>query len=121
LQRALAQGKPQIHHSDQGVQYAATAYSELLQQAGIAISMAEVAAAWQYAERRKEEEVDLSDYENSAQAYAQIGHFLEEVYQRKRIHSALGYLTPAEFEAAWRQAPAGDGLLSKNGLKCVQL
>ena len=107
LKRALAQGKPQIHHSDQGVQYAATAYTELLKEAAVAISMAEVAAAWQngYAERLmrtiKEEEVDLSDYENFAQAYAQIGYFLEEVYQKKRIHSALGYLTPVEFESRW--------------------
>jgi len=107
LKRALAQGKPRIHHSDQGVQYAATAYTQLLKQAGIALSMAEVAAAWQngYAERLmrtiKEEEVDLSDYENFAQAYAQIGYFLEEVYQKKRIHSALGYLTPVEFERRW--------------------
>lgn len=107
LRRALTQGKPQIHHSDQGVQYAATAYIELLQEAGVAPSMAAVAAAWQngYAERLmrtiKEEEVDLSDYENFAQAYAQIGYFLEEVYQKKRIHSALGYLTPVEFERRW--------------------
>lgn len=107
LRRALTQGKPQIHHSDQGVQYAATAYTDLLKQAGIALSMAEVAAAWQngYAERLmrtiKEEEVELSDYENFAQAYAQIGYFLEEVYQKKRIHSALGYLTPVEFERRW--------------------
>lgn len=42
----------------------------------------------------KEEEVNLSDYQDFADAYAQLGHFLEEVYQKKRIHSALGYLTP---------------------------
>jgi len=69
--------------------------------------MAEVAAAWQngYAERLmrtiKEEEVELSDYEDFAQASAQIGYFLQEVYQKKRIHSALGYLTPLEFESRW--------------------
>ncbi|MBW7885618.1 MAG: IS3 family transposase [Caldilineaceae bacterium] len=110
LQRALAQhGPPQIHHSDQGVQYAARAYVEQLQAFQIKISMAEVGAAWQngYAERIirtiKEEEIDLADYQDFADAYAQIGHFVEQVYQHKRIHSALGYLTPAEFAADWRQ------------------
>lgn len=116
LKRALAQGKPQIHHADQGVQYAATAYTDLLQQAGVAISMAPIGAAWQngYAERLvrtiKEEEVNLSDYESFAQAYAQIGRFLEEVYQKKRIHSALRYLTPAEFEHRWLSRYAGAGV-----------
>ncbi len=49
----------------------------------------------------KEEEVELSDYDNYADAYARIGHFLEQVYTHKRIHSSLGYLTPLEFEAQW--------------------
>lgn len=127
LKRALAQGKPAIHHSDQGVQYAASAYVELLQGAEIAISMAEVGEPRQngYAERLirtiKEEEVELADYENFAQAYAQIGHFLEEVYQQKRIHSALGYLTPVEFEAAWKQGQADSCFFTNTGVKCVQL
>lgn len=110
LQRALAHsGPPQIHHSDQGLQYAAHAYVDQLEAFQIRISMAEVGAAWQngYAERIirtiKEEEIDLTDYQDFADAYAQIGHFVEQVYQHKRIHSALGYLTPAEFEADWRQ------------------
>lgn len=108
LQRALANGQtPRIHHSDQGVQYAAAAYVAALEQAGVAISMAEVGQAWQngYAERLmrtiKEEEVDLSHYLSYADAYSQLGHFLDEVYMHKRIHSALGYLTPVEFEAQW--------------------
>ena len=50
----------------------------------------------------KEEEVALTEYHDFADAYAQIGRFLDKVYQRKRIHSALGYLTPAEFEAAYQ-------------------
>lgn len=108
LRRALAHGTPEIHHSDQGVQYAATGYVELLRRAGVAISMAEVGEAWQngYAERLmrtiKEEEVALTEYLDFHDAYSQIGRFLEEVYQHKRIHSALGYLTPAEFETRWR-------------------
>jgi len=108
LHRALATGQvPEIHHSDQGVQYAATAYVELLQACGVAISMAEVGEAWQngYAERLmrtiKEEEVDLSEYRDYQDAYRQIGRFLDEVYMYKRIHSSLGYLTPAEFESQW--------------------
>lgn len=108
LRRALDTHTPEIHHSDQGVQYAATAYIDLLNGHHIQISMAEVGAAWQngYAERLmrtiKEEEVDLSDYDDYHDAYQQLGHFLDEVYMLKRIHSALGYLTPAEFEDQWR-------------------
>ena len=112
LERAVAAGhQPGIHHSDQGVQYAATAYVARLEQLGAQISMAEQGEPRQngYAERLmrtiKEEEVALTEYRDFADAYAQIGRFLDEVYQRKRIHSALGYLTPAEFEDAW-QAPA---------------
>ena len=60
-----------------------------------------------YAERLlrtlKEEHVSLSAYENFADAQAQIGQFLDEVYQTKRIHSSLGYLTPTEFDAQWQQ------------------
>jgi putative transposase len=109
LEQALAHYTPEIHHSDQGVQYAATAYTARLQAAGVQRSQAEVGAAWQngYAERLmrtiKEEEVDLSDYQNYADALRHIGRFLDEVYMHKRIHSSLGYLTPAEFESQWRQ------------------
>jgi len=49
-------------------------------------------------------EVDLSEYLDYHDAYRQIGRFLDDVYMHKRIHSSLGYLTPAEFEAQWRQA-----------------
>lgn len=60
----------------------------------------------------KEEEVDLSDYEDYADAYRHIGHFLDEVYLHKRIHSALGYLTPAEFESQWLSEQAAALLLN---------
>ena len=110
LQRALRLCIPEIHHSDQGVQYAAHEYVALLQQFEIQVSMAAQGKPEEngYAERLmrtiKEEEVDLSDYIDFADVYRQIGRFLEDVYNTKRIHSALGYLTPVEFEAAWRMA-----------------
>ena len=113
LQRALAKHPaPEIHHSDQGVQYAATAYTQALQDVNVQISMADVGEAWQngYAERLirtiKEEEVDLSEYIGYNDAYRQLGRFLDDVYMHKRIHSSLGYLTPAEFEEQWRKEQA---------------
>lgn len=107
LRAALGFRRPEIHHSDQGVQYAAYAYVDLLKSHGIQISMAAVGKAEEngYAERFmrtvKEEEVDLSDYQDFRDASNQIGRFVEDVYMTKRIHSALGYLTPAEYESAW--------------------
>lgn len=113
LRRALAEGCCAIHHSDQGVQYASTDYLQALP-ATVRVSMAEPGAAWQngFAERMirtiKEEVVDLSEYRDLAAARASIGPFLEDVYNRKRIHSSLGYLTPAEF-AAQHQQPLTSG------------
>jgi transposase InsO family protein len=107
LFHALQTHTPEIHHSDQGVQYAAREYTDLLHQHGVQISMAEVGEAWQngYAERLirtiKEEEVDLSEYEDYPDAMRQLGRFLDEVYMHKRIHSSLGYLTPVAFESQW--------------------
>jgi putative transposase len=108
LERALVVATPQIHHSDQGVQYAATAYVERLKQLNIQPSMAAIGEPREngYAERLmrtiKEEEVDLSEYHDFADAHRQIRRFLDDVYNVKRIHSALGYLTPLEFEQQWR-------------------
>jgi len=109
LDKALQGGTPEIHHSDQGVQYAATDYVNRLQTYNVAISMAKVGEPREngFAERLmrtiKEEEVDLSEYLDFADALRQIGRFLEAVYNRKRIHSSLGYLTPEEFEQHWQQ------------------
>jgi transposase InsO family protein len=121
LRCGLSQGRrPAIHHSDQGVQYAAHAYIDELRHYDIQISMAAQGQPEEngYAERLirtiKEEEVDLSDYQDFADAERQLGRFLEDVYMTKRIHSALGYLTPVEFETAWRLSQAQGGLpLSK--------
>jgi len=105
LQMGLATRVPEIHHSDQGIQYAASEYVRVLQQHGILVSMAAVGEPEEngFAERLmrtiKEEEVDLSDYRDFAEAERQIGRFLVDVYMTKRIHSSLGYLTPVEFEA----------------------
>ena len=110
LRAALENHRPEIHHSDQGIQYAAYAYIDLLKVHGIQISMAAVGKAEEngYAERFmrtiKEEEVDLSDYRDFREASNQIARFIEDVYMTKRIHSSLGYLTPAEFELAYRLA-----------------
>lgn len=107
LRRALADRVPDIHHSDQGVQYACGDYTDLLNEYQVQISMAAVGKPEDngYAERLmrtiKEEAVDLSEYADFHDAYRSIGRFLEEVYTQKRIHLALGYLTPAEYEANW--------------------
>lgn len=108
LTRALKTHRPRIHHSDQGVQYAASGYVEILKENNISISMAAVARPTDnaYVERLigilKDEEVYLNDYQNFTEAYERIGHFLDEVYTLKRVHSSLDYLTPAEFEANFR-------------------
>ena len=104
----MTTGIPEIHHSDQGVQYAAYAYTGLLKAHNVSISMAAVGKAEEngYAERLmrtiKEEEVDLSEYLDFQDARNQIGRFIEDVYMTKRIHSSLGYLTPIEFERDWQ-------------------
>jgi len=109
LQEALADyGPPTIHHSDQGVQYAATKYVELLGDHNVQISMAAVGQPTQnaFAERFvrtfKEEHYDYTEYTDFDDAYEQIEHWIEQVYNTERIHSALGYLPPVEFEAAFR-------------------
>jgi transposase InsO family protein len=88
------------------MQYAARAYTDLLAGHGVAISMAAVGEPEEndFAERLMwtiRDEVDLSEYRDFADAYGQLGRFLDDVYNRKRIHSSLGYLTPAEFEQQW--------------------
>jgi putative transposase len=96
-----------VHHSDQGVQYASRDYTEFLQGLGIQISMSRKGNPWDNAacesfiKTLKYEEVYRSEYRDLEDARASIGQFLEKVYNQKRLHSALGYLPPAEFEAQW--------------------
>ena len=105
LEEALHQsGSPEIHHSDQGVQYLSNAYLSVLKAHDIEISIARRGCPWEngYAERLirtlKEEEVHLNDYQDIHEARTRIGHFITQVYNQKRPHSALGYLTPLEFQ-----------------------
>ncbi len=93
-----------INQSDRGVQYASTAYTELLKERGIHISMSrrgnpyDNAKAERFMKTLKYEEVYLFEYETLAEARERISHFLEEVYNQKRLHSAIGYVPPAEYE-----------------------
>ena len=104
LQQALSQSVPEIHPSDQGVEYLSTAYISTLIGHGIDISLAHRGCPWEngYAERLirtlKEEEVYLNGYDDIMDARARIGHFIVQIYNQKRPHSVLGYLTPVEFE-----------------------
>jgi putative transposase len=113
LEMALATRQPGpglIHHSDQGVQYASAAYVARLAAARSQISMAstgnpyENAKAESFFKTLKWEEVYLQDYQTFQEAQANLKHFIEAVYNRKRLHSSLGYLPPAEFEAAYALA-----------------
>lgn len=108
LHRALRRGTPAIHHSDQGVRYAATRYVERLVGRKVAVSMAAVGKPEEngYTERLmrtiREEEISLTEYADVADARSPLGRFLDAVSDRKRIPSSLGDLTPAEFEQPWR-------------------
>jgi len=107
LRMALRQRPPApglVHHSDRGVQYASTDYTDLLREHGIGISMSRTgnpydnAQAESFMKTLKYEEIYRSEYRDLADLYASMGEFIETVYNRKRLHSALGYLPPAEFE-----------------------
>jgi len=94
------------HHSDRGVQYACQDYVNTLQQNKIIISMSRVgnpydnAIAERFMRTLKYEEIYMNDYDTFAEVLNSVEHFIERVYNRKRLHSALGYVPPAEFEAA---------------------
>jgi transposase InsO family protein len=95
-----------IHHSDRGVQYASARYVALLREHGLEISMSAKGNPYDNAfmesfyKTLKYEEVHLADYDTYEDVIERLPIFLEEVYNRKRLHSSIGYLPPLEFEAA---------------------
>lgn len=104
-----------IHHSDQGVQYASLAYTDLLKFYGIRISMSSAGSPWEngiaesFFKTLKTNEVYLNDYQNIWEAKNNLFKFISDVYNSKRLHSSLDYLPPNEFEE----------LTIKNELKLV--
>jgi transposase InsO family protein len=111
-----------VHHSDRGVQYACGDYLARLEAAGIVPSMSrsgcpyDNAMAESFMKTLKQEEVDGTDYRDLADARHRIGAFIEQVYNRQRLHSALAYRSPDEYEESLRRAaaqqPFEDGQLS---------
>lgn len=93
-----------IHHSDRGSQYTSKEYTNLLKEQGITISMSQKgnpydnAHAESFFKTVKYEEIYMNEYNSFNDAYENIQHFIEEVYNQKRLHSAIGYQPPAEFE-----------------------
>jgi len=127
LTMAVAERRPAwgslIHHSDRGVQYACGDYTKILEAHGIAASMSRAgnpydnAKAESFMKTLKAEEVDGRLYRNLREAEQCIGTFIDDVYNKQRLHSALAYRPPAEFEA-WHRAslvPGGRGAARTGG------
>jgi putative transposase len=115
LRMALRQRRPQpglVHHSDRGVQYASYDYTAELKEHGIRISMSRTASPYDNAQAEsfiktlKYEEVYRTEYRDLEEARASITEFLEKIYNQERLHSALGYRPPREFECNLARARA---------------
>ncbi len=131
LNLALARNpKPDIHHSDQGVQYCDKEYVEILKEAAISISMSDKGNPYQnnitesFFKTLKYNEVYLNEYACFEEAYSNIKNFIEIVYQKKRLHSSLGYLPPAEFEEKFLQEqpkqPFSENQSKNKALECLK-
>jgi putative transposase len=117
LRMAYQQRQPPsglVHHSDRGSQYASGDYTGFLKDHDCQISMSHKASPWENAgceswmKTLKYEEVYRQEYRDLVEARSSIGRFIEKVYNHRRLHSALGYLPPAEFEQMLINAPAGE-------------
>jgi transposase InsO family protein len=112
-----------VHHSDRGVQYACGDYIARLEACGIQPSMSRTgcpydnAMAESFMKTLKQEEVDGSAYRDIRHARQQIGSFLETVYNSQRLHSALDYRAPVEFEAQMHQRIPGIAAMEKKGFE----
>ena len=111
LQRAIEKRQPRpglVHHSDRGIQYAAQEYTDILEQHGIIPSMSRPANPWdnaaceRFMRTLKQEEVDGRNYADQQDLAAHLEEFIDHYYNRLRLHSALGYKTPEEFERSLR-------------------
>jgi transposase InsO family protein len=109
LRQALEQRQPApglVHHSDRGSQYASHDYTDLLKARGCQISMSHKASPWEnggcesWMKTLKYEEVFRQEYRDLAEARTCLDRFIDKIYNQQRLHSALGYRPPAEFERA---------------------
>jgi len=117
LKDAIAKRRPQpglVHHSDRGIQYAAKEYVDLLVEHGMIPSMSRPANPYdnavceRFMRTLKQEEIDGRQYRDMEELTAHIEQFIEDYYNRQRLHSALGYKTPEDFERSLSQVLEGD-------------
>src|ERR1035441_7041223 len=120
LERALAFRRPQpgfVHHSDQGSQYACVQYVDLLERSGAVLSMSRAGCPWEngrcesFIKTLKQEEIDARPYRTMEELAAHVDEFIAWVYNPLRLHSALSYQSPVDFERQQRLGKDRDGWL----------